>query len=218
VDVGDVILGILAVLIGLLLTFRGYAALRLVIAAWGGFAGFVLGGTAVASFTGQEYLGTPLGWIVALVTAVVFALVAYLYYAVSVIIGMGAIGFALGTTLMVALGVEWSWLVVLVGLALGVGLALIAVIGDLPLLILAVLSAFAGASTLLGGLLLLFGILDTGDIATDAAAQPLELGWWWTVAYVVLGVVGVVAQLRDVEARRGTLRAAWRGDAARPAV
>jgi hypothetical protein len=206
----DVVLGLLAIVVGIVLTFFGYAALRLVIAAWGAFAGFVLGGTAVARATDTAYLGSLTGWLAAIGLGLVFGLIAYLYYAVSVILGMGAIGFALGTTLMVALGVRWSWVVVLVGLLLGIGLALVAIVGDLPMLILAVLSAFAGASTLLGGILLLLGRLDTADLPVEeGVAQALELGWVWTAAYLVLAVVGLVNQLRDAGTRRGTLRSAW---------
>ena len=69
-------------------------------------------------------------------------------------------GFALGTTLMVAIGVRWSWLIVLMGLAGGVLLTMLAVASDLPLAILAIRSAFAGASSSVTGLLLLVGLRD----------------------------------------------------------
>ena len=205
----DVLIGLLAVAVGLLLCFGGYAALRVVIALWGAFAGFFVGAGLVASTTDATFLSTLLGWIVGIVVAVVFGLIAYLYYAVSVVIGMAAIGFALGTTAMVAFGVSWSWLVVLVGIVVGVLLAMLAIVGNLPMLILAILGAFAGAGTVLVGLLLVFGVLDRPDLAEPATTESVELGWWWTVAYVLLAVTGLVAQLRSVEARRGTLREAW---------
>ena len=205
------VLGTLAVLIGALLCFRGYLAFRAVIAVWGAFAGFVLGAGVVAGLTGDRFLGTLLGWSVAGVLAVAFGLVAYLYYAVSVVIGMGAMGFALGTTLMVAIGVRWSWLIVLVGLAGGVLLAMLAVAADLPLTILAILSAFAGASSIVTGLLLLVGILARTDLAAPQVPTATELGWWWTVLYLGVAVVGLLVQLRDADARRAGLRDAWAG-------
>jgi hypothetical protein len=207
--VEDIIIGGLAVVVGLLLCFAGYAALRGVIAVWGAFAGFLFGAGLVSTFTGEGFLGTLLGWIVGLVVAVVFGLIAYLYYAVSVVIGMAAIGFALGSTVMVALGVTWTWVIVLVGAAVGVLLAMLAIVGDMPMLLLAILGAFAGSSVTIGGLLLITGVLDRGDLATPETTQTLELGWWWTAAYLALALVGLVAQLRSVEARRGTLREGW---------
>ena len=207
----NVVIGILAVLIGSLLCFRGYAALRVVIAVWGTFVGFLVGAGLVAGVTGEGLLASALAWTVGIAVAVLFGVLAYVYYAVSVIIGMGAIGFALGTTAMVALGVTWSWVIVLVGIAVGVLLAMIAIVGDLPLVILALLGAFAGASTIIAGLLLLVGVIDRQDLASTQTTASLELGWWWTVGYVVLAIAGIAAQLRSAEARRGTLREDWAG-------
>ncbi len=203
--------GAVAVVVGLLLCFSGYTALRLVIAVWGAFVGFVLGAGLVATWTGEGFLATVLGWGVGAGLALVFGLIAYLYYAVSVVIGMGAIGFSLGSTLMVALGISWTWVIVLVGLAAGVLLALLAIVGDLPMLILAILGAFAGASVTIIGVLLLVGILDRGALVSPETTATLELDWWWSAAYLVLAVAGLVAQLRSVEARRGTLREGWSG-------
>jgi hypothetical protein len=206
----NVIVGLLAIGIGLLLLFYGYLAMRIVIAVWGAFAGFFLGAGAVAAITGAGLLATALGWIVGIGVGLVLGLIAYLYYAVSVVLGMGAFGFTIGTTLMAALGVTWSWLVVLVGIAVGVLLAVLALVGDLPMLILAVLSALAGASVTVTGALLLLGTLDRDELATPETTQTLELGWVWTAAYVVLALAGLVVQLRSADARRGTLREAWR--------
>lgn len=124
------VLGILAVLIGALLCFRGYLAFRAVIAVWGAFAGFVLGAGVVA---------------------------------------------------------------------------------DLPLTILAILSAFAGASSIVTGLLLLVGILDRTDLAAPQVPSATELGWWWSALYLGVAVVGLLVQLRDADARRAGLRDAWAG-------
>ena len=205
----DIAIGILAVVIGSLLCFRGYAALRVVIAVWGSFVGFMVGAGLVAGVTGEGMLASALAWTVGVGVALLFGVLAYVYYAVSVVIGMGAIGFTLGTTAMVALGVTWSWIVVLVGLAVGVLLAVLAIVGDLPLVILAVLGAFAGASTIIAGLLLIVGVIDRQDLASTETSASLALGWWWSVGYLVLAFTGVVAQLRSVEAIRGTLREEW---------
>jgi hypothetical protein len=120
----------------------------------------------------------------------------------------GAIGFALGTTAVVALGVSWSWVVALVGVAAAVMLAVVAIVGDLPLVILAVLGAMAGATTMLAGVLLLVGELRSGDLAVAGTPEELALGWWWSAAHLALALFGLVVQLRSERARRGTLRGA----------
>ncbi|HYN32535.1 MAG TPA: DUF4203 domain-containing protein, partial [Ilumatobacteraceae bacterium] len=126
----DITVGVIAILTGAVFCFRGYLAMRIIIPLWGAFAGFMLGAGIVAGADG--FLGSALGWIVGIVLAVVFGLLAYLYYEVAVLLGMMAIGFTLGASLMVALGVTWSWLIVLSGVALAVVLAFVALAADLP--------------------------------------------------------------------------------------
>jgi hypothetical protein len=204
----DWLAGLLAIGIGAIFCFRGYIALRAVIAAWGALVGFVLG----ASIGGDDagILTTGLSWILGIVLALLFAVVAYLYYAVSIALAMGSIGFALGASLIVALGISWSWLIVLSGLALGIALAIIALVGDLPTVVLVVLSAAAGASAITGGIMLLAGTLGTDDITVSAAiTEQLNDDWYWYVIWIALAVVGVVAQLRFSDRMDAEMRAAW---------
>src|SRR5699024_10810121 len=52
----SLVLGVLAVIVGAVFCFRGAAAMRLVLALWGAFAGLNVGGAAVAAVTGEGYL------------------------------------------------------------------------------------------------------------------------------------------------------------------
>lgn len=205
----DLVVGLIAVLMGAVFCFRGYLAMRIVIPLWGAFAGFMLGAGIVAGDAG--FLATALGWIVGLGVAVVFGLIAYLYYEVSVIIGMLAIGFVLGTSVMVALGVTWSWLIIAGGIVLALALAVVGIIGDLPMLLLTVLTALAGASTILGGLMLLFNEVDVGEFSSGMTTEVLDAGWWWYLGWGLLAGAGIIVQYRDTERRRDSLREAWRG-------
>jgi hypothetical protein len=209
VAVGDVVLGILAVVIGLLFCFRGYLAMRLVIPIWGAFAGFMLGAGLVASFADEGFLASALGWLVGAGVAVLFALLAYLYYEVSVIIAMGAIGFSISTAVLVALGVTWSWLIILAGLALATLLAIVAIVGNLPMVILTVLSAFAGAGTIVAGAMLLFGVVDLAEFGSVATTERLEDDWWWYAIYLGLAITGIVTQVRAMDRLGGSLRESW---------
>jgi hypothetical protein len=203
----DIVVGILAILTGAVFCFRGYLAMRIIIPLWGAFAGFMLGAGIVSGSDG--FLGSALGWIVGIVMAVVFGLLAYLYYEVAVIIGMLAIGFTLGTSLMVALGVTWSWVIVLSGVALAVVLAFVALVADLPMALLTVLTAMAGASAIVGGLMLVFGVTDVGEFDSAQTTETLADDWWWYAIYLALAIGGMIAQFVDVDRRRETLRASW---------
>jgi hypothetical protein len=203
---GDIVVGIIAILTGAVFCFRGYLAMRIVIPLWGAFAGFLLGAGLVS---GDGFLQTTLGWFLGLLIAVVFAALAYLYYEVAVLIGMMAIGFALGTTLMVALGIEWQWLIVLVGVAAALLLATVALVGDLPMVLLTVLTAFAGSSAIIAGLMLLSGVVDLGDFDSAQTTAALQDDWWWYAIYLALALGGLIAQFADAQRRTATLREAW---------
>jgi hypothetical protein len=204
----DVVIGVLAVAIGALFCFRGYLAMRIIIPIWGAFVGFMLGAGIAASIENQGFLTTVLGWILGLVLAIVIAALAYLYYEVSVAIVLGGIGFVLGTGLMAALGVTWSWVVVPVGVAVGLVLAVIAILADLPAILLVVLTALGGAATIVGGVMLLVGTVDLDELDRETT-ERLDLGGWWYALQIGLAIAGIVAQSRDA-ARRQRLEQAWR--------
>jgi hypothetical protein len=205
----DVVVGVLVLVVGGLFCFRGYLAMRVMIPIWGSLVGFVLGASLVATVTDAGFLGALVGWLVGFGLAILFGLVAYLYYEVSVILAMTSIGFTLGTTAMVALDVRWSWLVILVGLVVAVLLAAFAIAADLPTGILVVLTSLAGSSAMVLGVLLLIGRADTAAFSTATIVDSIADDWWWWVLYAALAVAGVVTQIRVVERLRTSMRAAW---------
>lgn len=204
-----IFIGLLSVLVGLVLVTRGSLLLRVLIAIWAAFAGFFLGGGVVAAATGDTFLADALAVSVAVVCGLAFGLVAYLFYAVAILIAMMAFGFTLGTDLLVALGVSWTWLVVLGGVALGLLFGALAVFGDLPMIVLIVLSSFAGASAVVSGLMMIFGILDPGALSDPATTEAIRDDWWWYLLYLGLALAGVVAQSRLVDSLRAGVRDEW---------
>lgn len=205
----DIIIGLLAILVGAVFCFRGYLAMRLVIPLWGAFAGFMLGAGLVAAGADDGFLRTGLAWIAGFGVALLFGMIAYLYYEVAVLIAMGSVGFVLGTSAMVALGIDWSWLIIVVGVLAGSALAIIAIVADLPMMLLIILTALAGASAVVTGAMLLFGAVDTADFTQATITNQLDDDWWWYVSYLVLAVAGLVAQLQAVTSIRSSMRDDW---------
>jgi hypothetical protein len=206
--VSDWAIGLLAILVGAIFCYQGYVAMRVVIATWGALAGFALGASVGADDGG--ILSNTLSWTLGIVLAIVFALLAYLYYEVSIAIAMGSIGFTLGVSALVALGVSWSWLIVLAGLSLGVVLAVVAIAGDLPMLILVLLSAAAGASAIVGGIMLLTGVLDSDQITRSASlTDELHDDWYWYVLWFAFAITGVIAQISAADRMNASMREEW---------
>jgi len=204
----DIVIGILAIVIGALFCFRGVPAMRFVIALWGAFVGLSLGAGLVAAISGDGFLATTLGWIVGILLGVLFSVLAYLYYAVAVTLAMASVGFALGTAAMAAVGVTWNWVVVTIGVVVGVALAVLALAVNLPAVLLVVVSALGGAVTVVGGVMLLAGSLDIEDFDDTGITATVADDWWWYALYVVLVVTGTIAQARLL-GRERSLRDEW---------
>jgi hypothetical protein len=205
----DVVLGVLAILAGALLCFRGQLVLRLVFPIWGAFAGFAFGAGLVAELADERFLGSVLGWVLGIVFAVVFAALAYLYYAVGVLLVMVSVGFTLGSGLVVALSIDWDWLAVLVGVLVGALLGIGAILVDVPMLVLVLLTATAGAVAVVAGFMLLTGAVDSATFTTGDVTSRIDDDWWWYVAVLVLAGAGVLVQARDVAAMRRSVRESW---------
>ena len=213
----DIVFGLIAVFVGLTFCFRGYLTMRVVIPVWGAFSGFAIGAGLVSAISGDGFLANALGWIVGVVFAMVVGSLAYLYFEVSMVMGLTTIGFILGCSLMVALGVTWTWVVVLVGMAAGAAGAALAIIGDLPMVVLTVLTAFAGATATVGGLMLLIGDLHTADLDQANVIESVHdsTGLW--VLYAVLALAGIVVQFRELDSITRSVRSEWESQRGRGA-
>lgn len=205
----DIVLGIFAILAGGVMLFAGQFVLRLVLPIWGFFAGFAFGAGLFAGLADERFLGTVLGWVTGFVFALIFAVFAYLYYAVAVVLAMAAFGFAIGSGLVVALGIDWNWVAVLVGLAVGAVLGLVAVLGNMPMVVLAVLSAVAGAVSVVAGLMLIVGSLESADFTQGSFTDAIQDGWVWSLLLLVLALVGIVAQTRQRAALSRSVEETW---------
>ncbi|GAB2856824.1 TM7S3/TM198-like domain-containing protein [Nocardioides pacificus] len=205
----DVSLGVLAILVGTLLCFRGGLLLRVVFPIWGAFAGFAFGAGLVAGFTDEHVLGSVTGWVLGTFFALVFAVLAYSYFAVSVMLVMASIGFTLGSGLVIALGIDWNWVAVLVGVVVGALLGVGALVADVPMLVLVLLSAAAGAVTIVTGFMLFTGALDSASFTDSDFTSRLDDDWWRYAAVVVLAIIGVLSQARDMAALRRSVHTTW---------
>ncbi|MDN5762653.1 MAG: TMEM198/TM7SF3 family protein [Microlunatus sp.] len=205
----DIAVGIIAVLIGALLCFRGYAALRLIISLFGAFVGFLLGAGLVAGVTDSGFLQLALSWLVGVVGAVIFGILAYVSYQVAVVLGMAAIGFTIGTSIMAALQVDSGLLTVLVGVAAAVVLAVVAIATDLPAILLIILTVLAGASVVVSGAMVLAGTTSIGRLSSDTVLTGMDNNWWWYALYAVLVIVGLIVQGRYLSRGRRSMRQQW---------
>jgi hypothetical protein len=194
--VQEVLLGLVILLLGLGVCFFGLQAWFVMLPIWGGIAGFFVGATGVAALFGGGFLGNALGFLAGLVVALVFAVLSYFFWYVGAILAAGSVGALIGTGLMEAIGLTANWWLWIVGLVVGVLFALAALLLNLPVYIVLVNSAFAGAAAAVTGLLLVLDQVNFADLGNGPAWATLRLEWFWAVLWIVVGVVGMVYQLR----------------------
>ncbi len=209
----DILLGLLAIFAGGAMLVAGQFVLRLMIPIWGFFAGFAFGAGLVADLSNERFLGTVLGWVLGLVFAVLFAVLAYLYYYVAVVIAMGAAGFAIGSGIVVAIGIDWNWVAVLVGLVVGILVGLVSVFTNIPMIMLVVIGSIAGAIGVTGGLMLLFGSLNTADFSRGDFTNTVSDNFFWWLLFVVLTLGGIVIQARQRALMNQSIREVWYAEA-----
>lgn len=192
----DIWVGLLAVAVGLLFCFRGYAMLRVVLAIAGGLIGWQVGGVVGAIMAGNPELTTTARVIPAVVTALLFAWLAYAFYSAGVTLFMGSIGYGLGTAAGVALGFT-QWQLVLIGVSAAVVAVFLSLATNLPRLLLIVLTALVGAAAILGGALSLVGAADVAQWTLARLPALLAEGWWLNLLYLGLALAGIVVQSRQ---------------------
>jgi len=205
----DILLGLLAIVAGGFMLFAGQFVLRLILPIWGFFAGFAAGAGFVSDFADDRFLGTVLGWVLGLVFGFVLALLAYFFYAVAVILAMAASGFAIGSGIVVALGIDWNWVAVLVGLVIGAIVGVASIFLNMPMILLVVLSSIAGAVAVTGGLMLVFCALNTADFARGDYVDKVHNKRVWYLLLVALIVFGIFNQFRQRAIMNQSIREYW---------
>jgi hypothetical protein len=98
---------------------------------------------------------------------------------------------------------------VLVGTVVGVIVGLVSIFGNMPMIVLVVLSSFAGAVALVAGVMLLVGSLNSADFTRGDFTNTVENGWARSLLLLVLAVVGIFNQARQRVVMRRTINETW---------
>jgi uncharacterized protein DUF4203 len=187
------IIGGLGIVIGLLACLAGYRVFRIVLPILGFLVGLGVGAQLAEVLFSEPYLGSPLSWVIAIIVGLLAATIAFVWWYVSVALAIAGLGYAIGYGAAAGLGAVGTSAVV-IGVAVGILFALVAIVLRIPTGIVIVVSAFWGASALIGGTLVLLGRIEpaqlrNGTVDVVIADSPLLLAVW-----IVVGVVGIVVQ------------------------
>ena len=207
-----ILLGLLALVVGLAFCFGGFRWFLILLPIWAFFAGFIFGAGAVTTLFGDQFVATILSWVAGLAIGIGFALISYLYYWFAVIFLGASIGYFAGLGIMAWLGNEGGLLATTVGLVVAVVFAIVFVVLRVPRYLVLLATAFAGAFAIVSGVALILGRVPVAALQFGPAGLYVRdnLSWVWVAAAIVLGFVGYFAQARSVARAEMALYADYR--------
>lgn len=210
----DILIGLLLLIVGVGLTLWGLRVFFLMLPILGFLSGFFVGATLIAGWFGDGFLSTLGSWIAGILIGLLFAVASYLYWYIGAILGAASLGALAGAGLMSLFNVDTGWIILLVAF-IGAALAAIAAfILRLPIYIVIVQTALAGATAVIAGLMLVFNLIELDEFRFGATWAIVNHSWLWMILLILVGAVGIAAQLRQVAMVRFPLDRWVRADAA----
>lgn len=206
---GEIIVGLFAVAVGLLFCLAGNVAMRIMFPFIGFFSGFSAGAGLVAQGSDDGFLSTAMGWIVGLCIGLLFGLLAYFFYEAAVLIAFAGFGFAVAAAILSLLNMDWNWLVIIAGTCLGIIFAIAAFFVQLPVLLLILASSFWGAAVIVYGLMLVFNTASLGDFSNGLAWLEIKNRAGLYLLWLFFGIAGGVFQANLLAKEAAFTRAYW---------
>jgi hypothetical protein len=194
----DVLVGLLVIVIGAGVCFLGLRLWFILLPVWGFVAGFFIGASAVTGLFGDGFLSTVSSWVVGFIVAIGLAVLSYLLWYVGVIIAAGSVGALIGSGFMQAIGVDSGWATFIVAAIVAAVFVVGAFLLALPIYIVVVESALAGAVAVVTGVMLVFNRIDVEDLQRGPAWSFIQDSWFWVLAWAVIAGAGIYYQLMDI--------------------
>ena len=191
----QLIIAIVAVLVGAAFCFGGYRFFLLLLPLWGFLVGFNVGTDAVSAIFGDGTFATVTSWAIGFVLALVFAVFSYLWYWLAVALLGGSVGYMLGVSAWGLIGNEQGFVALVIGLIVGAIFAIAVLALNVPKLLVIVLSGLGGAATILAGWFVLTGAIPTDQIHWTTVGHEITKNWFWLIVWGVLAAGGIVTQM-----------------------
>jgi predicted outer membrane lipoprotein len=186
----------IALFFGTLLVFGGYRFFLFLLPIWGFFFGFGLGAESVQALFGDAFLSTITSWVVGFVVAMIFAVLAYLFYFAAVALIAGSLGYALGVGFMEAIGLNLTVVDWIVGIALAVIFGIVVLVFNIQKWVIIAATSILGAGVIIATFVTLFGG-PAAQYTQNPVRVALQASPWWTISFLILAILGIVAQFQS---------------------
>jgi hypothetical protein len=193
----QIIVGIVAIGIGLVWAFYGFKAFVILLPIWAFLVGFAAGASWIQELFGEGFMATVTSWVGGLVIGIVLALLSYFWYYAAVVIVGGALGYTLVAGFLGSLGFD-GILAFALGLVAAAIVAVITIVLAVPAWLVVVLSAIGGAVAAVNGVLILLGRINLEDISSGLGEGLLKDPLIAVIGVIVIAAAGIWYQMRDL--------------------
>jgi len=193
-----IVIGLLAIGIGLAWAFYGLKLFTILLPIWAFFFGLVMGAQWGQDVFGQGFFSSVLSWGIGLIFGLVLAAISYFWYYAAIVILAGAAGYSLGVGFFEYIGLGTGVIAIVVGLIIGAVFAIGTFLLGVPVLLVMIFSAFTGAAAVVNGVLILLGTIKLADVDVGIFGSLLHQGPVGMVAFLLLGAAALIYQMRDV--------------------
>ena len=187
------VVGVVAVAVGILACFAGYRVFRIVLPILGFIVGLGIGAELAARLLGEPYLDSVTSWAVAILVGLVAASIAFFWWYASVALTIAGLGYAIGYGGAIGAGTAPATATI-VGIVVAVVFALAAIVLRIPAAIVIIMSAFWGASAIVGGALVLLGRIGVADLRNGSVDVVIGESVVLLGAWLVVAVIGMAVQ------------------------
>jgi len=188
----------IALLFSAVVAFYGYRMLIFLLPVWGFFFGFGLGAQSIQVLFGQGFLATTTSWIVGFVVALIFAVLSYLFYAIGVVLIAGALGYGVTVALLLAVGLNYGFIVWLIGIIAGVVLAVVTISLNLAKYVIIVATALGGSAVAVGVLMVGYVRASLTNVLENPVSFVLQEGGFLAIlVFILMAIAGIYVQLRQ---------------------
>jgi hypothetical protein len=188
-------MSMIALLVGLAVTFGGYRFFLILLPIWGFFFGFGLGAETLQVLFGVGFLATVTSWVVGFIVGAIFAVLSYLFYIVAVALLAGSFGYGLAVALLTAIGLNFGFIVWVIGLVAGIVVAVAVLIFNIQKYAIIVITALGGTGAIIFTLLAMFGNLTPAELLLNPVLTAIQNSFWWLLFFLVLAIAGIVVQI-----------------------
>lgn len=188
-------MAMIALLVGLTVTFNGYRFFLFLLPVWAFIFGFGLGAETLQVVFGVGFLATATSWVVGFLVGAAFAVLSYLFYIVAVALMAGSFGYGLAVAILTGIGLSFGLIVWLVGIVAGIIVAAVVLVFNIQKYAIIISTAVGGTGAIIFTLLTISGNLPPEQIIHNPVMTAISNSFWWLLLFMVLAAAGIVVQI-----------------------